>query len=116
MSDEQKFKQKVIQDFFIKKSIDPRDSASAYLTKDNEADSMSKLRASEQKSTTSCQHTEHAWSVKDSATKAEIIATLQFAFQNVPFSCAENLAVTNNSSHIHLLQRIFLMGLQRCHT
>ena len=32
-SDEQKCKQKVLQEFFIKKSVDPRDSASAYLTK-----------------------------------------------------------------------------------
>ena len=35
-SDEQKFKQKGLQEFFIKKSVDPRDSASAHLTKDNQ--------------------------------------------------------------------------------
>ena len=31
----------------------------------------------------------------DSATKAELIATLQVAAQNIPFSCAENIATCN---------------------
>ena len=91
-SDEQKCKQKVLQEFIKKKSVDPRDSASTHLTKDNEIESTCQLRASEQKSSTNSQPTEHGWSVKDSATKAEIIATLQFASQNIPFSCAETLA------------------------
>ena len=84
--DEQKCKQKVLQEFFIKKSVDPRDSASAYLTKDNEGDLTYKLSASEQKSSTSSQPTE------DLATKAKISGTLQFASWNIPFSCAENIA------------------------
>ena len=91
-SDEQRCKQKLLQEFFIKKSVDPRDSVSAHLTKDNEAGSKYKLRTCEQKSSTSSQPTECVQSVKDSATKTEIIATLQCASQNIPFSCAENLA------------------------
>ena len=55
--------------------------------------STSKLNRSDQKPTASSQAGEHFRSVKDSATKAEIIATLQFAAQNVPFSCAENIVV-----------------------
>ena len=73
-------------------SVHPRDSASTHLTRHNAAESTCKLRASEQKSSTSSQTTEHVWSVRDSATKAEIIATFQFASQNIPFGCAENLA------------------------
>ena len=46
-SDEQSVN-KSTKEFFIKKSVDPRDSASAHLTKDNEAESTCKLRASEQ--------------------------------------------------------------------
>ena len=86
-SDEQKCKQKVLQEFFIKKSVDPRDSASAHLTKDNGAELTSKLRASEQKSSTSYQPTIYPLGM---------------------------LNVTKNSSQIHLLQRMFLLGLQRC--
>ena len=107
---------KYYRSFFIKKSIYPRDSDSANLAKDNEAESTCKLRASEQKSSTSSQPTNHVWPVKDSATKAEIIATLQFAFQNIPFSCAENLAACyqplfSDSS----IAKNVLLGLQRCH-
>ena len=32
------------------------------------------------------------WTVKESATKAEIITTMQYAAQNIPFSNAENLS------------------------
>ena len=46
-SDEQKCKQNVLQEFFIKKNVDPRDSANAHLSKDNEVESTCKLRASE---------------------------------------------------------------------
>ena len=62
------------------------------MTRDNETESTSKLNRSEQKPNASSQTGEHIWSVKDSATKAEIIAILQFAAQNVSFSCAQNLA------------------------
>ena len=41
-SDEQKCKQKVLQEFFIKKSVDPRDNASAHLTKDHGSESACK--------------------------------------------------------------------------
>ena len=51
-SDEQKCEQKVLQEFFIK-NVGSRDSASAHLTKDNEEESTYKLRASDQKSSTS---------------------------------------------------------------
>ena len=50
------------------------------------------LNRSEHKANASSQSGEHVWSLKESATKAEIIASLQFAADNVPFSCAENLA------------------------
>ena len=43
-------------------------------------------------SSSSCQD-DDVWTVKQSATKAEIIATIQFAAHNVPFCGAENLAV-----------------------
>ena len=56
------------------------------MTKDNETESTSKLNKSEQKPSAISQLGEHVWLVKDSAIKAEIIATLQFAAQNVPFS------------------------------
>ena len=36
---------------------------------------------------------EEVWTVKQQAVKAEIIATLQFTSQNMPFSAAESLAV-----------------------
>ena len=49
---------KYYQEFFIKR-VDLRDSASAHLTEDNEAESTCKLRASEPKSSTSFQPTEH---------------------------------------------------------
>ena len=55
--------------------------------------STSKLNWSEQKASKSSQAGEHVCSVKDSAAKAKSIATLQFAVENVSFSCAENLAV-----------------------
>ena len=38
------------------------------------------------------QHDDQVWSVKQSVTGAEIIETLQFSVQNVPFSSSENLA------------------------
>ena len=56
------------------------------------AESTCQSRTSEQKSIAVSQSTEHVWSVKDAAIKAEIIAALQFVSQNIPFSCAENLA------------------------
>ena len=83
-SGEQKGKQTVLQEFFTNKSVDPGDHA---------AEATCQSRTSEQKSIAVSQSTEHVWSVKDAATKAEIIAALQFASQNIPFSCAENLAV-----------------------
>ena len=36
---------------------------------------------------------EEVWTVKQQAIKAEIIATLQFAYQNMPFSAAKSLAM-----------------------
>ena len=36
---------------------------------------------------------EEIWAVKQQVIKAEIIATLQFASQNMPFSAAESLAM-----------------------
>ena len=36
---------------------------------------------------------EEVWTVKQQVIKAEIIATLQFASQNMPFSVAESLAM-----------------------
>ena len=40
----------------------------------------------------SCIH-EEVWTIKQQAIKAEIIASLQFASQNMPFSAAESLTV-----------------------
>ena len=62
------------------------------MTQDNEAECTSKLKRSEHKPGTSSQPGEYVWSVKDSVTVAEINATLQFSAENVPFSCAENIA------------------------
>ena len=54
--------------------------------------------------------------LKDTATKAEITATLQFAAQHVPFWCAEHLAVCfKDSFQINLLQKMFKLDLPRCH-
>ena len=41
--------------------------------------------------TTTCATEKNVWSVKDLATKAEIIAVLQFASQNTPFTSADGL-------------------------
>ena len=60
------------------------------MTKDNEIDSTSQLNRSGQKPS---QPDEHIWSVKDLATKEEIITKLQFGAQNIPFSYAKNIAV-----------------------
>ena len=91
--DEQKCRQKVLYEVFVKKGDDPQCSASAHLTKDIETEPTSKLKKSEQKTSASSQPPEHVWSVTDSATKAKIIPTLQFAAQNEPFSCATDFAV-----------------------
>ena len=37
-------------------------------------------------------HLQEVWTVLQLASKTDIIATLQFASQNIPFSCAEVLA------------------------
>ena len=93
--DEQKYRQKVLCEFFAKMVNDPQCSASAHLTKGNEIKSTSKVNRSEQKPSSRSQPGEHIWSVKDSATKEEIIPILQFPAQNVLFSSVENLAAHN---------------------
>ena len=47
-------------------------------------ESTSKLNTCEQIPNASSQPDEHVWSVKDTATMAENIVTLQFVAQNVP--------------------------------
>ena len=75
------------------KAEDPQCNASVHLTKDNETKFASESKRSEHKPSARCQPGEHVWSVKDLSKKAEIITTLLFGAQNVPFSCTENLAV-----------------------
>ena len=43
---------------------------------------------------------EEVWTIKQQAIKAEIIATLQFASQNMPFSAAESLAICHQQQFL----------------
>ena len=74
------------------------------------------LNRSEQNPSAGSQPGEHVWSVKDSATKVEIIVKLQFAAKNIPFNCAENLAVCYQEQFADSsIARNVTNGLSRCH-
>ena len=73
----EKTHQSVLHQFFIKKS--------SAATKEN--------TCQDPRSVASSSTHEEVWIVKQQAIRAEIIATLQFASQNIPLSAAESLAM-----------------------
>ena len=77
---EEKSTQKVIQEFFMKKSDKP--SHNLDLLQDTEAESGQTVATGQQV----------VWSIKQMEARAEIIATLHFAAQNLSFSSSQNLS------------------------
>ena len=77
--------QKVLQDFFVKSS----EVTSKPTTSSQESGNSSQDKGSTSQDT--AKECQEVWSLPQLATKAEIIAALQFASQNVPYSCADAL-------------------------
>ena len=77
---EEKSTQKVIQEFFMKKS--DKASHNLDLLQDTEAKPGQTVATGQQA----------VWSIKQMAARAEIIATLHFAAQNLSFSSSQNLS------------------------
>ena len=76
--------QKVLQDFFVKSSTGTSKAvASSVVTSDFTQD----IGPSASQTTI----TEVVWTLPQLVAKAEIIATLQYASQNIPYSCADAL-------------------------
>ena len=114
--DEQKCRQKVLHEFFVKKGDDSQLGPSAHLTKDNETESIFNLNRYEQKPSASSQPGEHVWSVTYLATKAEIIAHCSLLLKIYHLDVLKTeLHVTRNSFQIHLFQKKLQLDLPRCH-
>ena len=78
---EEKSTQKVTREFFMKKSDKP--SHNLDLLQDTEAEPGQTVATGQQV----------VWSIKQMAARAEIIATLHFAAQNLSFSSSQNLSI-----------------------
>ena len=66
------------------------------------------------KETSSSSYYDDVWTVKQSGTKAEIIATLIFAAHSVPFCAAENLAACyQQQSHDSLIAKNISIGSKK---
>ena len=92
---EEKSAPKVIQDFFMKKIDKP--SHNLDVLQDKEAEPGQTIDSRQK----------DVWSVKQMAIKAEIIATLHFAAQNLPFNSSKTCQLVIYSSFLtHQLQEM----------
>ena len=78
--------QKVLQDFFVKSS-----EGTSKPTRSSQESGNSSQDKGSSTSQDTAKEWQEVWSLPQLATKAEIIAALQFASQNIPYSCADAL-------------------------
>ena len=76
--------QKVLQDFFVKSSTSTSKATALSVETSNFTQDIGQ-------STSQTTVTEVVWTLPQLVAKAEIIATLQYASQNIPYSCADAL-------------------------
>lgn len=76
---EQKSKQKVMHEFFMKKSDKPKDETEKLQDEGNKTGQTGDTQ-------------KEVWSIKQMAVRAEIIATLHFSAQNLSFSSSQSLS------------------------